>query len=79
MSADRKCGATGHANTRPATDAPPAARSRPTSPEKRFRVETLKRETGLYQVYQAYDDKALAEKVAGQLAWVGATVRIVRA
>jgi hypothetical protein len=77
MNVARKSGPQRHAIKSPATSVPTAPASRVVGRERRFRVETLKRATGKFSLYQTYNDKALAERIASQLAWVGATVRIV--
>ena len=65
--------------TESATTGPPGGESRPVTRTKRFRVETMKTRTGRYSLYMAYADRGIAERVAAQLKWVGATVRIVAA
>lgn len=50
---------------------------RPVPRKLPFRVETLKQATGNFFLYQAYADKDVADRVADQLRWVGATVRVV--
>ena len=77
--ADRTREPTAHANTHPATDAPPAVRSRPGAAKSGFRVETWKTSAGGFRPYQTYDDENAALHVKRQLEWVGARVRIVRA
>jgi hypothetical protein len=77
MKHDRKSGRMGRSNDRRATHVPTASGKRSTARKRQFRVETLKSATGKFFLFQAYADKDIADRVADQLRWVGATVRVV--
>ena len=72
-----KSGHTRRASAPRATPVPTASSARRLAGNSQFRVEVLKQAIGAFSLYQIYTDKGLADRVADQLKWVGATVRVV--